>query len=441
MKILRCVLILGIGIGFVSVSSAAEIPSAKPEEVGMSAAKLGELNPVVQKLVDENKVAGAITIVARKGKIVHFEAQGLRDIAAKKPMTKDTIMRIYSMSKPITSVAVMILVEQGKVQLDDPVATYLPEFKGLKVYNETEDGKPAYKAPKREMTVRDLLRHTSGLTYGIFGNSPVDQMYRKAKIIGSRNLTEMVKKLGTMPLQYEPGAKWHYGVSTDVLGHLVEGVSGQTLDTFLQKYIFQPLDMKDTAFYVPNNKKDRFAACYGPDDKGGLRVTGEITSYRFLSSPSFLSGGGGLVSTARDYLRFCQMLLNKGKLDGVQILKPKTVERMTRNQLPPNVFSGPGRGFGLGFSVQLKANPRNKNRTHVGEYGWGGAASTHFWISPKDELIVIALSQRMPYSSQLQDAIQAFIYKSILDDRGDVSSVNRKEAHAENCIFAEEEEK
>jgi len=415
MNYLQRLIVLTMALGFASISLAAEIPFARPEKVGISAARLGKLNPAVQKLLDENKVAGAITIIARKGKIVHFEAFGLRDIAAKKPMTKDTIVRIYSMSKPITSVAVMMLYDQGKVKLDDPVSKYLSEFKGLKVYGQTNDGKPDYKTPDREMTVRDLLRHSSGLTYGIFGNTPVDKMYRKAKIIGSKNLPEMVKKLGKIPLQYQPGAKWHYGVSTDVLGHLVERVSGQKLDAFLQQHIFQPLDMKDSAFYVPKNKLDRFAACYGPDGKGGLKVMGEIASYRFLSPPSFLSGGGGLVSTARDYLRFCQMLLNKGKLDGAQILKPETVAMMTQNQLPPNVFSGPGRGFGLGFSVQLKANPRNKNRTHVGEYGWGGAASTHFWISPRDELIVVALSQRMPFSSQLQNAIQTIIYESIME--------------------------
>ncbi len=406
-------MVLGITLAIVSLSVAVEIPFAHPEDVGISTARLDKINPAVQKLVEDNKIAGAITIIARQGKIVYFKAFGLRDIAAQKPMTKDTIVRIYSMSKPITSVAVMMLYEQGKFKLDDPVSQYLPELKGLKVYGETNDGKPDYKTPNREMTIRDLLRHTSGLTYGIFGNTPVDQMYRKAKIIGSRNLSEMVKKLGEIPLLYQPGTRWHYGVSLDVLGHLIERVSGQKLDAFLQEHIFQPLDMRDTAFYVPKNKQDRFAACYGPDGKGGLKPTAEIISYRFLSPPSFLSGGGGLVSTARDYMRFCQMLLNKGKLDGVRIVKPETVEMMTRNQLPPNVFSGPGRGFGLGFSVQLTADPRNKNRTHVGEYGWGGAASTHFWISPRDDLIVIALSQYMPYSSQLQNAIQPLIYEAI----------------------------
>jgi CubicO group peptidase (beta-lactamase class C family) len=423
-RYVQSLIVLVLGMGTMSVLSAGEIPVVKPEEVGMSSARLGKVNSAVQKLVEDKKISGAITVVARKGKIVHFEAYGQRDITAKKPMTKDTLVRIYSMSKPITSVAVMILVEKGKIKLDDPVAKYLPEMKGLKVYGETNDGKRDDKTPEREMTVRDLLRHTSGLTYGIFGNTPVDKMYREVKIIGSLNLRRMIKKLGQIPLQYAPGTRWHYSVSTDVLGHLVERVSGKKLDMFFQENIFTPLDMKDTAFYAPKSKQDRFAACYGPDGQGGLKAASEITSYRFFKPPTFLSGGGGLVSTARDYVRFCQMLLNKGTLDGVQILRPATVEEMTRNQLPANVFSGPGRGFGLGFSVQLKAAPLNKNRVHVGEYGWGGAASTHFWISPKDDLVVVALSQRMPYSSQLQNAIQPLIYESILEDADPPASNN-----------------
>ncbi|MBN2377750.1 MAG: beta-lactamase family protein [Sedimentisphaerales bacterium] len=410
------VLVLVVAIGFVTGCVSGEMPYAKPEAVGMSTAKLGEIVPAAQKLIDDEKIAGAITMVARKGKIVHFEALGMRDIAAGKPMTKDTIVRMYSMSKPVTSVAVMMLVEKGQVRLDDPVAKYIPEFKGLKVYGETSAGEAEYQTQEREMTVRDLLRHSSGLTYGLFSNTPVDQMYRESKIMGSKNLSEMVENLGEIPLLYQPGTKWHYSVSVDVLGYLVEVVSGEKLDEFFEKNIFKPLDMKDSAFYVTQGKRNRFSACYHPDGEGGLKVGKEVASYQFLEPPTFLSGGGGLVSTARDYMRFCQMLLNEGELGSVRILKPETVEMMTQNQLPADVSFRPGQGFGLGFFVQLKEDPRDKNLAHVGEYGWAGAASTQFWISPKDELIVVAIAQRLPGTKILKNAIKTVIYESIMEE-------------------------
>ncbi len=385
---------------------AKEIPQAKPEAVGMSSQKLAKVNAAVQKLVDDKKIAGAITIVARKGKIVHFETYGLRDIDAKKPVTKDTIMRFYSMSKPITTVAAMTLYDEGKFKLDDPVEKYIPEMKGLKVYHATQPVET-----NRKVTVRDLMRHTSGLTYGLFGNSPVDQMYRKKRILGSRDLQSMVEKLGKIPLMHQPGTKWHYSVSTDVLGCLVEKVSGKKLDVFFRERIFKPLDMKDTAFFVPKTKVDRFSSCYSRSS-GGLKVKDKFNASRYLTPPSHLSGGGGLVSTARDYMRFCQMLINKGELFGVRVLKTETVEMMTKNQLPEKVSWGGRNGFGLGFSVQLK---NWGSRGHVGEYGWGGAASTHFWISPKDDLAVVALSQFMPFSAQLQNAVKPLVYEAIAD--------------------------
>ena len=337
----------------------------------------------------------------------------MRDIEAKEPMERETIMRFYSMSKPVTSVAAMILYDEGKVGLDEPVGKYIPQLEGLKVYRQPVDGKAEYVEPKRQPTVRDLMRHTSGFTYGIFGDTPVDRMYREKEVFGSRDLQQMAAKLGELPLMFEPGARWHYGVSTDMLGYLVERVSGQGLDEFFEERIFKPLDMRDTGFYVPAEKAGRFSRCYGPDGSGGLKETGDLGADRFLRRPSLLSGGGGLVSTARDYMRFCQMLLNMGELDGVRVLKAETVEMMTRNQLPANADWGGGNGFGLGFSVQLKAD--RPGRTHVGEYGWGGAASTHFLISPKDDLAVVALSQQMPFSGQLQDALKPLIYGAIIE--------------------------
>jgi len=384
------------------VGYAGELSVASPKELGMSAEKLAGVKTAVQELVDDKKVAGATVVVARKGKIAFFETFGMMDIEAEKPMAKNAILRFYSMSKPITSVALMMLYEEGKIKLDEAVSKYIPQFKGLKVYAESGNVDT-----KRPMTVRDLLRHTSGLTYGFFGNTAVDKMYReKATLGGDGDLEDMADKLGEIPLLYQPGTKWHYSVSTDVLGYLVEKVSGRPLDKFFRQRIFRPLGMKDTAFHVPAKKVDRFAVCYS----FGLSVSDNPAKSRYLKKPAMRSGGGGLVSTAPDYLRFCQMLLNKGQLDGKRLLRTETVEMMTKNQLPEGVTRNDSGGFGLGFSVRTEDGEFPK-----GEYGWGGMASTHFWISPKHDLIVIALSQRMPFSGQLENAVKPIIYDSILE--------------------------
>jgi len=403
MKTTRPILIVTLVCFVLScVGYAGELSVASPKDVGMSAEKLGLVKPAVQGLVDDKKVAGATVVVARKGKIAFFETFGMMDIKAKKPMTKDAILRFYSMSKPITSVALMMLYEEGKIKLDDPVSKYAPQFKGLKVY--AESGNVDVKRP---VTVRDLLRHTSGLTYGFFGNTAVDKMYReKGAFDWQGNLEEMADKLGEIPLLYQPGTRWHYSVSTDMVGYLIEKISGQPLDKFFEERIFKPLGMKDTAFYVPAEKVDRFAVCYS----FALIVSDDPAKSRYLKKPAMRSGGGGLVSTAPDYLRFCQMLLNKGQLDGKRLLRTETVEMMTKNQLPEGVSRGDTGGFGLGFSVRTEDGKLPK-----GEYGWGGMASTHFWISPKHELIVIALSQRMPFSGQLENAVKPIIYDSILE--------------------------
>jgi CubicO group peptidase (beta-lactamase class C family) len=388
------------------VGYAGELSVASPKDLGMSAEKLALVKPAVQGLVDDEKIAGATVVVVRKERIAFFETFGMMDKEAKKPMAKDTILRFYSMTKPITSVAVMMLYEEGKIKLDDPVSKYIPQFKGLKVYAESGN-----EALNRPVTIRDLLRHTSGLTYGFFGNTAVDKMYiEKAVFDWQSNLEDMADKLGDIPLLYQPGTKWHYSVSTDMLGYIVERVSGQPLDKFFEDRIFKPLGMKDTAFYVPAEKVDRFAVCYGPKLAGWLPVTDDPATSRYLKKPSMLSGGGGLVSTAPDYLRFCQMLLNKGRLDGKRLLRAETVEMMTRNQLPEGVTRDDSGGFGLGFSVRTEDGKFPK-----GEYGWGGMASTHFWVSPKHDLIVIALSQRMPFSGQLENIVKPIIYGSILE--------------------------
>jgi len=402
LTIIITVLCLLSGLGY-----TRELPTASPQHVRMSPEKLAGVKPAVQALVDNEKMAGASVVVARKGCIVLSETFGMMDMEAPKAMQTDTIFRFYSMTKPITSVAVMMLYEQGKLKLDTPASEYIPEFEGLKVYADSGE----HEDLARPMSVRDLLRHTSGLTYGYFGNTPVDKMYRSRNVLGRQSsLEDMAGKLSEIPLLYQPGTKWHYGVSTDVLGYLVQKVSGQSLDVFFKERIFKPLEMKDTAFHVRRQKVDRFAVCYGPKVDGGLKVVDEPLKSEYLRKPALFSGGGGLVSTARDYMRFCQMLLNKGQLDGTRLLQVETVEMMTSNQLPDGVTRGESGGFGLGFSVQTV-----EGTSPVGEYGWGGMASTHFWISPKDELAVVALSQRIPYSGQLENAIKSIIYGSIID--------------------------
>jgi CubicO group peptidase (beta-lactamase class C family) len=325
------------------------------------------------------------------------------------------------MTKPITSVAAMILFEEGKLKLDDPVSKYIPEFKESKVVTDPDSEQVATVPADRQVTVRDLMRHTSGLTYGIFGNTNVDKLYRKNMVLsgGDMTLEGMTEKLGTIPLLYQPGTKWHYSVSTDVLGRVVEVASGQSLDTFFSERIFEPLGMEDTAFYVPAEKIGRFATNYGPNPQGGLRPTDKPETTRYAKKPAFLSGGGGLVSTASDYMRFCLMLLNNGKLGETRLLKGRTIRMMTRNQLPEQAYpigSGgrAGIGFGLGFSVRVERSDKDR-ASRVGEYGWGGMASTHFWISPRDKIAVVVLTQHVPYSGRAENAVKPIVYDAIVE--------------------------
>ncbi len=363
--------------------------------------------------------AGAIAIILRQGKVVYFKSFGLRDLEAEKPMEKDSILRFYSMTKPITTVAAMMLVEEGEIELDADVATYIPEFKNLKVFESKDGDELKVTDLERPVTIRDLMRHTSGLTYGFFGISAIDQAYLKAGVLASADSLQVtVEKLGKLPLLYQPAIKFNYSVSTDVLGHVVEVVSGKSLGDFFQQRIFEPLNMTDTAFQVPKESVSRFATVYSPKAEGGLGVNDAAMTSRFVRKPAMCSGGGGLVSTARDYSRFCQMMLNGGELDGNRILKAATVADMTRDHLPASAFpislggTRPGVGFGLGFSVVVK-KPTPDSDARLGEYGWGGAASTHFWISKKDKLAVVLLSQRTPFTDQLEDAIKPLVYAAI----------------------------
>lgn len=400
---------------------AKEIPTAKPEDVGMSSKTLAEIEPKLKSFIDHQQIPGAITLIARKGKIVYANAQGWQSIEKKKPMKLDSIVRMYSMSKPITSSAIMILVDEGKLKLDDPVAKHLPEFKNVTVFVEKGSAGLKTEKPKVEMTIRDLLRHTGGLTYGLFGETPVDQLYREKNMLTKKaTLKEMVTRLSNIPLAKQPRTEWIYSISTDVLGRIVEVASGMPFDKFLNKRIFGPLDMKDTSFFVPREKLGRFTTAYQAkkDGKGlepfDLDATGE-----FAKNPKLLSGGGGLCSTGRDYLRFCQMILNGGELEGVRILRKETVAQMTRNQLPKELMpirfgelKMSGVGFGLGFSVRVSKSFLDL-ASPVGEIGWDGYASTHFWISPKDKLIVITLTQFAPYSPRLSGAVKPIVYRAL----------------------------
>jgi CubicO group peptidase (beta-lactamase class C family) len=393
---------------------------ATPEDVGLSGSRLYKIDHLTNRYIREGKLPGTITLVARKGEVVHLSCQGKMDIEADKDMDDDTIFRIYSMTKPITSTALMMLYEDGRFQLDCPVSRYIPGFRNLKVYSE--------KGPveaDREMTIRDLLTHTSGLTYGFMNATPIDAMYRERNVEQSKDLDEMVEKLCDIPLLFSPGTRWSYSVATDVCGYLVQKISDTPFDEFLKEQIFEPLEMEDTDFFVPGDKVHRLAANYEHTDDDGMRLVDSPETSIYLKK-RLLSGGGGLVSTVQDYHRFAQMLLNKGEYDGTRILGRKTVELMTSNHLPGGgdltsmgqaVFSETpydGIGFGLGFSVMLDPATAQILGT-PGEFAWGGAASTYFFVDPQEDLVVILLTQLLPSSSYpIRRELRVLAYQSII---------------------------
>ena len=386
------------------------LPRAVPEDMGMSTARLERIKPVMQQWVDNGKIPGALTMIAREGRLVHFEKVGNQDIASEKPIEFDTIFRIYSMTKPITSVAVMMLYEEGLFQLNSPVSEFIPEFKDMKAYANHGD---AIVDTEREMTIKHLLTHTAGLIYGGEWDHPINQRYYQADFYEG-DLKHMAKELGDIPLLHHPGDAWNYGMSTDVLGYLVEVVSGMPFAEFLKTRIFDPLGMVDTDFSVPENKADRYATLYEPTDDGGIKV---LEDAPVSSGPlSFHhSGGAGLLSTAADYLRFCQMMLNDGELDGVRLLGRKTVELITINHISNDwqPLERSGCGFGLGFAVVTDLADTNTLGS-VGTYSWGGLASTVFWIDPVEELIAILMTQLIgdsPFHAQFR----VLTYQSIID--------------------------
>jgi CubicO group peptidase (beta-lactamase class C family) len=375
--------------------------------------------------VDKRVIPGAVLLVARHGKIAYFETVGVRDPATKVPMTKDSIFRIYSMSKPITSVAAMMLWEDGRFNLSEPVSKYIPQMGGLKVGVEKPDpsgGKPTLELvpTKRDMTIQDLFRHTSGLTYGFFGPGQVKKMYAEAKVWNDYpSNAELVDRLAKLPLAYQPGTTWDYSHSTDVLGRLVEVISRQSLAQFEKERLLDPLGMKDTSFYVTDKVKQSRIAEPFPDDRS-IGVDAEFNDPRVAQAAE--SGGGGMVGTAMDYARFLQMLLNGGTLEGKRILGPKTIAYMTSDHLGPTIEQGPlylpgaGFGFGLGFAVRKDAGVSAFAGT-VGEYNWGGAGGTYFWVDPKEEMFVVFMMQspkhRVPYRYLLKDMVYAAVTKPV----------------------------
>jgi len=400
---------------------AQEIPSATPEQVGLSSERLARVDQVFSAYADEGRLAGAVGMVIRHGKVAWVDSWGMRDVAAGDPMEAGDIFRIYSMTKPITSVAVMMLYEEGLFFLDDPVGRYLPELANLPVAKLAEatgpDDIPTERA-NRQMTIRDLLRHTSGLTYGSFSNTAVDQAYRQAGVGSEATLAELVTDLGKMPLMYQPGTTWNYSLSVDVLGRLVEVLSGQTFDVFLRERIFEPLDMKDTGFYVRPSDRGRFAQMYGHGGGRGGPLTLEVgNTGGFTPEVTNFSGGGGLVSTARDYARFAQMLLNGGELDGVRILSPTTIAMMTTDHLGDDgaSFLGNGWGFGLGFTVKNQPGLDGLPDS-VGTYYWFGVAGTSFWIDPEQDLIGLFMIQIRPnLDVNFRDQFKRLVYQAVVD--------------------------
>ncbi|RAR59278.1 CubicO group peptidase (beta-lactamase class C family) [Paraburkholderia unamae] len=408
------------------------------EKQGMSCERLAR----IERFLDENyvatgKLAGTVTQVWRRGGLALNSVLGFADRERRTPMAADSIFRIYSMTKPITSVAIMMLVEECKIALDDPVSKYIPAWEKLGVHAGGFMESFQTRAPARPMRVVDLLRHTSGLTYGFQQNTNVDAAYRKLKlgdIATAGTLDDMIEKLATLPLEFSPGDAWNYSVSTDVLGYLVGKVSGMAFEDFLKARIFDPLGMVDTAFYVPEDKLSRFCACYAVGTLGSKVVSAQGPTLQddprtspYCEPPGFVSGGGGLVSTAADYLRFSRMLLQGGELDGVRLLGPKTVELMTANHLPGgadlprlsrSMFSEAnyeGVGFGLGFATTL-APASTLTPGSAGDFFWGGAASTFFWVDPREDLIVLFLTQLLPSSAYpVRRQLRTLVYSAITE--------------------------
>ena len=392
----------------------------KPEELGFSSDRLKRINNLMNRYVEGEKLAGVVTCISRRRQVIHWETIGYQDIETKTPMSQDSIFRIYSMTKPITSVALMMLYEEAKFSLTDPVSKYIPAFKDIKVWS----GDGELESPIRQMTVQDLLRHTAGLSYGGYKetNSPVDKLYDAADLFNPRITNEeLTSRISKLPLRYHPGGKWHYSFATDVVGFLVEVLSGIPLGDFLQEKIFDPLEMVDTAFHIDPSKLDRFCTLYGKTADSDFDVLDTPNSSKYLPPVTLNSGGSGLVSTIADYLQFAQCILNNGEMNDVRLLGTKTVELMTCNHLTPDLlpiaFEGIepmlGMGFGLGFGVMLDPAQTGVMGS-VGDYSWGGGAETYFLNDPQEELIAIFMTQYLPSQTYpIRKEFRTVVYQAL----------------------------
>lgn len=400
----------------------------RPESAGLSLPRLQHIDRYIQqKYLDTGKLPCALTLVERNGQVAHLSVLGRMDVERNRPLQEDTIFRVYSMTKPLTSLALMMLVEEGRVALDDPVHRYIPQWRDLGVYEGGFIGAFRTRRTSAPMRIVDLMRHTSGLTYGFQQRTNVDAAYRKlhiGEIPTAVSLEQMIDELAKVPLEFSPGSAWNYGVSTDVVGYLVGKISGQPFEQFLRSRILDPLGMTDTDFMVPAAKAARFAACYAATPKAGMVLQDDPQTSFFLKPPTFVSGGGGLVSTAADYLRFCKMLLNGGALDGARLVSPKTLELMSQNHLPGgkdlpdlavSLFSEvtySGVGFGLGFAVSVSPT-RGLLPGSAGDISWGGLASTYFWVDPHEQLIVIFMTQLTPSATYpIRRELRTLVYSA-----------------------------
>ncbi|MCW5619727.1 MAG: beta-lactamase family protein [Burkholderiales bacterium] len=402
----------------------ASLPEATPEEAGLSSERLERLSAMIEQAVDSGEIPGAVVMIARKGKLVYQRAFGVQDAAKGVPMTQDSIFRIFSMTKPIVSVSAMILVEEGKLGLHEPISRHLPEFKDMQIAVEGFDpvtGAQTFTTipAKRSITVQDLLRHTAGLTYGVFlpKHSRVGELYREARVFSAPSLEAFSRTIAGLPLRNEPGTTWEYSHATDILGRVVEVAAGMPLDQFIEQRILRPLKMNDTGWYVPQEKVARFAQPFPEREKDWFP---ELLALDFTQPPTFLGGGHGLVSTAGDYLRFAQMLANGGELDGVRVLGPKTIAYMAADHVlsadiakGPNWLPGPGYGFGLGFGTRIADGGPNWAGT-VGDFYWGGYAGTYFWIDPKEELVPVFMMQEVTRRNHYRALVRNMVYQAII---------------------------
>lgn len=407
----------------IHLSFAQDLPVAKPEDLGFSAQRLGRIDEVFNGYVKDNKLPGGVILISRKGKIAYYKSFGYRDIGSKSAMEKDGIFRIASQTKAIVSTGIMILQEEGKLLIQDPVRKYIPEFKESTVAEPKADGGYNVVKAKRQITIRDLLTHTAGIGYG--GGLAAEE-WKKAGIQGwyfaDRNepIGETIKRLAALPMDEHPGTKWVYGYSTDILGVVIERASGLPLDQFLKERIFDPAGMSDTQFYLPKNKTARLTTVYTPKEGEPLMpapAAGTMDSQgAYVDGPrKSFSGGAGLLSTARDYYLFLQMLANGGELNGKRILSPRTVDLMTVSHLADDVVYRPGEGFGLGFTVVMDAGKRGVPGT-VGEFGWGGAYGSTYWVDPAEELVVVYFTQVRPSSIVRDQAmLRALVYQALVD--------------------------